>query len=104
MTVLRAGVVADPYSGDVSPSWDSPVGVTVSNVLVEPRPSGEPVQDARNAVTSGFTLYMPASADVTAADRVEVRGRVYSVLGEPADWRLGSYRPGLVVQVERTEG
>jgi hypothetical protein len=78
--------------------------VTVDGVLCEPRPSGEPVQDARNAVTSGWTLYMPAGVTITPQSRVRVRGLVYDVLGEAADWRLGSWRPGLVVQCERTAG
>lgn len=104
--VLTAGVVTDPYSGEDSPSWDAPTEVQVDGVGVEPRPSGEPVQDARNAVTSGFTLYMPAGSDVTAQNRVRVRGIVYGVLGEPAVWRspFSGWAAGVVVQVERTEG
>lgn len=104
VSVLTAGTVTDPYSGESVESWDTSTEVTVDGVLCEPRPSGEPVQDARNAVTSGWTLYMPAGAVLTPQNRVRVRGVVYDVLGEPADWRLGSWRPGLVVQCERTAG
>lgn len=108
VTVVTAGVVADPYSGESVESWaDADVSsVEVAGVGVEPRPSGEPVQDARNAVTSGFTLYMPADVTVAARNRVAVRGVVYSVLGEPAVWRspFTGWAPGVVVQVERTEG
>jgi hypothetical protein len=73
---------------------------------VEPRPSAEPVQDARNAVTSGFTLYMPTGTTITATNRVRVRGAVYDVLGEPAEWRspFTGWAPGVVVQVEKVEG
>lgn len=99
--VLTAAEVADPYADD---PWASPTEVAVAGVLCEPRPSSEPVQDARNAVVSGWTLYFPAGSTVTPANKVRVRGIVHDVLGEPADWRLGSWRPGLVVQCARTEG
>jgi len=103
--VLTGAPVVDPYSGETTgTSWTTPTQVSVDNVLCEPRPSSEPVQDARNAVTSGFTLYMPAGTVITPANRVRVRGLDYDVLGEASDWRLGSWRPGLVVQTSRTAG
>lgn len=107
VTVLAGTPVVDPYSGEeTGTDWDAPTSVDVTGVAVEPRPSGEPVQDARNAVTSGFTLYFPAGSVVTAANRVRVRGHVYSVIGEPADWRspYTGWAPGIVVQVGRVEG
>lgn len=101
VTRLRAGTTSDPYSGEPVEDWDSPSELTIVTLApAEPRPSGEPVQDARNAVVSGFTLYLPETTDVTAYDRMRVRGGVYRVLGDPAVW-LGA---GLVVQVGRTEG
>jgi hypothetical protein len=104
--VLTAGTVADPYSGGTQESWDTPVEAEIVGVAVEPRPSGEPTQDARNAVTSGFTLYMPPATEITAQSRVRVRGEVYNVLGDPAEWRspFSGWQPGIVVQVERQEG
>lgn len=104
VTVLTAGTSTDPYSGESVEDWSSPTRVDVPGVLVEPRPGSEPVQDARNAVISGFTLYLPVGTVVTARSRVEVRGNQHRVLGEPADWRLGSWFPGLVVQTERVSG
>jgi hypothetical protein len=101
VTRLRAGTATDPYSGELVESWTSPLESDIETLApAEPRPSGEPVQDARNAVVSGWTLYLPESADVTARDRLRVRGVVHSVLGEPAVWLGG----GIVVQCERVEG
>jgi head-tail adaptor len=101
VTRLRATTTTDPYSNEDSPDWSTPSELNIVTLApAEPRPSQEPVQDARNAVTSGFTLYLPEDADVTARDRMRVRGRVYDVLGDPAGW-LGA---GLVVQVGATEG
>lgn len=106
VTVLTANSVTDPYSGDASESWDNPTELNVSGVGVEPRPSNEPVQDARNAVISGFTLYFPTGTAIGPQNRVVVRGGTYDVLGEAADWRnpFTGWAPGLVVQVERTAG
>lgn len=104
--VLTAGTTIDPYSGEQVADWDNATEATVSGIAVEPRPSSEPVQDARNAVTSGYTLYGFPRGSVTAANRVRVRGEVYDVLGDPADWRspFTGWEPGLVVQVGRTAG
>lgn len=104
--VLTAGTLTDPYSGEDAPDWDDPTSVSVAGVGVEPRPSGEPLQDARNQITSGYTLYFPASATVTPQNKVIVRGVTYDVLGEPAVWvnPFTGWQPGQVVQVERSEG
>ena len=100
VTVLSAGTTTDPYSTDSSEDWSTPTERDVTTVApLEPRPSSEPVQDARNAVVSGWTLYLPAGDPITRLDRVRVRGVVYPVQGEPADWGVG-----VVVQAFTTEG
>jgi len=107
VTVLTGTPVLDPYSGEESGTdWSTPTQVDVADVLCEPRPSGEPVQDARHSVTSGYTLYVrarPIMPTILPANRVRVRGTDYDVLGEAADWRMGSFG-GLVVQTQRVSG
>ena len=100
------GVVEDPYSGEPAGSWDAATSVVVDGCGVEPRPSSEPVQDARNAVVSGYTLYLPAGTVVSAQNRVKVRGWTHDVLGEPAVWRspITGWEPGVVVQTQRVQG
>lgn len=101
VVVLTAGTTTDPYSDTQVESWDAPTEREVTTVgPVEPRPSSEPVQDARNAVVSGWTLYLPPGDPIAADNRVRVRGVDYPVQGQPADW-LGA---GVVVQVFKTEG
>lgn len=108
VTVLTPGTVTDPYSGEDSPSWNVPpsTSVDVTALGIEPRPSGEPVQDARNQVVSGFTLYLPPDVAISAQARVVIRGGTYDVLGDPAVWRspYDDWSPGQVVQVQRVEG
>jgi hypothetical protein len=100
ITVLTAGTMTDPYSGEPAEDWDNPTERDVTTIApLEPRPSDEPVQDARNAVTSGWTLYLPPGDPITRLNRVSVRGIEYPVQGEPADWGVG-----IVVQAFKTEG
>jgi hypothetical protein len=98
VTVLSARTVDDPYSSSPVEDWSNPVERSVETLApAEPRPSfagDEPMQDARNSVTSGFTLYLPAGDPITRKDRVRVRGEVYPVRGTPAAW--GHF--GIVVQ------
>lgn len=110
VTRLRAGTVTDPYSSTATLAWEldegqdwttEPSSADLTTLApAEPRPSDEPVQDARNAVVSGYTLYLPTTADVNAQDRFVVRGGTYDVLGDPALWLSA----GLVVQVGRVAG
>ena len=101
ITVLTAAAGdPDPYSTEATPSWGTPAERNVVTIAPpEPRPSDEPVQDARNAISSGWTLYLPPGDPITRTDRVRVRGEVYPVQGQPADWGVG-----VVVQCFRTEG
>ena len=105
--VLTGTPIVDPYSGATTgTSWATPTQVSVPNVLCEPRPSGEPVQDARNSVTSGYTLYIrkrPVMPIIAPTNRIRVRGIDHDVLGEVADWHLGQFG-GLGIQVQRTAG
>lgn len=103
MTRLRAsGTKTDPYSQTEVLDWSVPPAEAPIVTLAppEPRPSSEPVQEARNSVTSGWTLYLPYGTDVTEHDRIRIRGEVYAVKGEPADWLSA----GIVVQTEHTKG
>lgn len=107
VTILTAGFDLDPYSDELVQSWEwVPTEVVVTGVAVEPRPSTEPLQEARNSVTSGFTLYMPTGTEIDAQNRVIVRGNTYSVLGDASEWvsPFTGWAPGVVVQVERVEG
>lgn len=104
---IRRVPVLDPYSQEVTGyTWDGAPETPILNVAVEPRPSTEPLQDARNAVVSGFTLYMKSGNDVQPTDRIGVRGVVYDVDGETAEWRnpYTGTLAGLVVQTKKVAG
>jgi hypothetical protein len=102
VTRLRDAPALSAYSGQEStadPEFPAVLPITTL-APAEPRPSSEPVQDARNSVMDGWTLYLPEGSDVRSSDRLRVRGEEYDVLGEPAAW-MGA---GLVVQCGRRAG
>lgn len=102
VTRIRAASQVDPYSGlSEATDWDNATELNITTLApAEPRPAGEPTDLARNAVVDGYTLYVSESEDVTAQDRMRVRGEVFDVLGTPAVW-LGA---GMLIQCGRTEG
>lgn len=107
VTRLRATKILDPYSQEESdPDWDFPAELDIPNCGVAGSGSTEPLIDARNAVDSDFDVFMPAGTDVTAEDRLRIRGLVCDVAGRPFDWRspFTGWAPGVVVQAKIREG
>lgn len=107
ITRIRAAATLDPYSEEATGlDWDAAIETDIPNVALEPRPSSEPVQDARNAVVSGYTIYARSGTDLKPIDRVRVRGEVYEIDGDTADWRnpYSGTRPGVVIQTKRVAG
>lgn len=109
ITRKRRAVITDPYSNEPTGlgPWDSAAEAILDGEwAVEPRPSSEPVQDARNAVVSGFTLYGPYEPDLTPQDRVLVRGNWYDVDGVVANWAdpFTDQEVGSVVQTKVVDG
>ena len=68
--------------------------------------SQEDTGGGREGVVDAWDLFCPAGADLAATDRVEVRGDVYEVDGQPAVWTspYGSGRGGMQVTLRRVEG
>lgn len=70
--------------------YDNPTYTWVSTSLdgaaFDPGGSVEPVEVGRASVITTPKLYFRSAVDLTAADRVIVRGRPYTVQGDPAVW------------------
>lgn len=78
----------------------------VDGAAFAPGGTSEPVEVGRTPEISAPTLYFKSRPDFRADDRVRVRGLVYMVQGDPADWR-SPWTPsfgGLVVPLKRVEG
>lgn len=107
VTRLRATLIEDPYSSeDTEPDWDSPAELDIPGCGVALSGSTEPLVNARNPVDSDFDVFMPTGTDVTAQDRLVIRGQVCDIAGRPFDWEnpFTGWQPGLVAQAKIREG
>ncbi|MEU7843947.1 hypothetical protein AB0B39_23640 [Micromonospora sp. NPDC049114] len=108
VTVVRAGLIGDDY-GNEARDWATAATTPYDGCAVAQGAKGggtETLTGDRNAVVSDLMVFMPSGADVTAADRLEVRGRSYEVTGEPFDWvnPFTATAFGTVVYCNRVEG
>ena len=92
--------------------YGNPVYGDVDTVLEEragfdPGGSREPVEVGRTQTVTTPKLYFRRQfPDLTPSDKVIVRGVIFDIQGDPADWRspYGSDVGGLVVELKRAEG
>jgi hypothetical protein len=106
--VTRLRRVQDGTDTYGDPVWsDTPAETSLPGAWFAPGGTQEPVEVGRAAVISVPTVYFPHSwPDIQPTDQLRVRGVVYEVTGDPADWRspVESRVGGLVVQLRRVEG
>lgn len=102
VSILTAETVTDRY-GDTEQDWTDPVSRT-AKAIVYPRTSEEN-NDKRTAVISGLTLLLDVDTTIAHDERVEVRGGVWEVDGDPGDWSAPwGWQPGQQVDLRRVEG
>lgn len=102
--------VATSRDGDGNDVQTFPQKATYDNVPIAPTDgngagANEAVQ-AQDQVIIGLTIYPPDGADITAVDRIVVRGETWDVVGLPQPW-VSPYtgrRPGMVVALKRVTG
>jgi hypothetical protein len=78
----------------------------ISGALFDPGGSATTVEQGRSPVVTRPTLYFPDTRpDIIATDQIRVRGRVWEVDGDPADWRgwVDDFG-GLVVPLKAVNG
>lgn len=91
--------------------YGNPVYGWVDTVLPEraafdPGGTREAVEVGRDPVVTTPKLYFIVHPDLASTDRLVVRGRVYTVQGDPAVWDdpFGSAVGGTVVELEAVSG
>lgn len=108
VTRLRAPEVPDRYSGTdaTSRDWSAATSQDIAGWGVSQDATSEPLEVGRKAVLSDFTLYRQDPADVTAQDRLVIRGLTCEVVGRPFTWTspLTGWQPGQVVKANIVEG
>jgi hypothetical protein len=107
VTRQRGVAATDPYSGtSTGLDWTTPTTLAIAHCGVADGGSLEPAEAARNAVDSDFDVILPAGSDVTAADRLVIRGLVCDVAGRPFDWAnpFTGWQPGMIARAKIREG
>ncbi len=84
ITRLRATVTGEDANGNPVLTWPT-TGPTVTGCSVQPV-QGNEVTVGRETVVTRWQLYAPATADITATDRVIHAGDTYEVDGEVQTW------------------
>ena len=84
ITRLRPGTTTE--RGSTIYDWSNPDALVIPECSVQP--SGTSLsQDGRAlGVVDGLTVYAPVDADVKAGDRIEYRGDIYTINGDPLVW------------------
>jgi hypothetical protein len=103
VTILRPGpsTGVDRYGND-SPGPDT--RIDVPGCLVAPRLSGDAVENGRQGVIVGTTVYFPKGTDVRATDRLEVRGEPHVIEGDPGWWPEAPGSRDVECATRRVEG
>jgi hypothetical protein len=102
---LRAPLAAGGRGEQVR-AWGSATRSHIRNALIAPGPRSVVDGEGRHGVSTDLTVYLPAGAGVLPTDRLEIRGSIYEVAGEVADWRQpwSTTRFGIAVGVNRVKG
>lgn len=107
VTRQRATPVTDPYSGEqTGESWQDPDELDIPAAVALGGTTETPGID-RTPVASDFDLYTAdPDVDVTARDRLVIRGLVCQVIGRPFTWHhpMSGWRPGAFIQAKIVEG
>ena len=109
VTLIRRG---EPTGTDAynQPTYGPPTEVAIDLAFVEPAGSDEPDEADRQPVLTRANVYVPASARAQLGtapfDGVRIRGEVFEIVGQPADWSSGwtSWDPGIVLTCLRVAG
>jgi hypothetical protein len=103
VTVVPGSIGSD-NNGDPIP--DTRVEHDLERCGVAFRYSTEPTERGRQGVIVGVTVLAPPRSDVLSTDELRVRGGLYKVEGEPADWRspYTGWEPGMEISAKKAVG
>lgn len=102
VTRLRAMLTTDEYHNDVE-DWRTPNTATIAGCSVQPS-GGSQYTDAREAVTTLFTVWAPVDADVLDTDRIRFMGTDYDIDGSVDRWQVGTALDHLVIRLKAVSG
>lgn len=107
VTRLRGIPTADPYSGESTAlDWTTPQTLEIPRCAVDDSKTRETNDVNRNAVVTDFVIWPDAVYDVTAADRLIIRGLTCEIVGRPSTWSnpFTGDTPGMEIAANVWEG
>lgn len=108
VTRLRPVMSLDPYSEELKPDWSlPPAELEYPGCAVWDTGSTEPITASGDPVESDFSVAgFPPGADLTAQDRIRIRGLDCEIVGRSFDWKnpYTGWNPGLLVNAKVKEG
>jgi len=66
--------------------WDNPSTLVINECLVQPGTTNLSMDGRVLGIQDGLTVCAPEDADIQAGDRIEYRGEVYTINGDPLVW------------------
>jgi len=85
--VVRAGTKPADYGTGTQTDWSSSSTTAVDGCSVQPASSDEFTID-QDTFTTRLVAYVPAGADVRAADRIVWNGETYDIDGDVLRWEF----------------
>lgn len=107
VTRLRVVPVTDAWGNETPGDWATADRLTVDNCALVPNTQAEAIDDNRDSITDGWTLYVPGrQVDIGPNDRIEhPRYGTFDVDGQPNQWHSPySGDEATTVKLKRTEG
>ena len=103
VTVYNATLTTDRYGNEVS-TWAA--GTTYQHCVVSARRTDDLTNGGRQGTIVGLKVLLPTTAEVDPHDRLEVRGSMYEIVGEPfaPSSPFTGLTPGVSVDIRRVEG
>ena len=82
---LRPGTTTDSR-GSTIPDWTKATEADVAGCSIQPASTSLTMDGRVLGISDGLTVYVPASADIQAGDRIVANGETYVINGEPRRW------------------
>lgn len=107
VTRIRRRMVLDPYSNEETlGTWEDAAELEIEGVAIAPSSSSEPLNDNRQQVISGMSIYGAPDMDVLPADRIRARTGLWDVAGENVVWTnpFTGWTPGSEFPIKKAVG
>lgn len=107
VTRVRAARVHDKYNPNRPKlDWTASTDLAIDDCAIWQTGADEPVEAARTAADYDYVIDLPVGSDVTAEDRLRVRGQLCDVISEPHREHnpFTGWEPGVTAKARAREG